>query len=173
MPDSKLPQSDFPQSDDFILGEFARTLDDRFRIQIPSEIADLLIGNGENKECILAKERPGCLSLWNAQVWKKRLQSDIDLVKSKMLAGRLAGRIEQVQLLGRLLSTRHEEVELAESGRLLIPQRYRDFLGVEPGASVLIVGAAVCLEIWNPGVWTDYLGATIPEFRKLLDELAD
>ena len=161
------------ENDGFIIGEFPRTLDERYRIQVPGEIITALVNEDAQNHCILAKERPGALSLWNAEQWKERLDKDVQLVKSKIQAGRLEGRIEQVQLLGRLLSTRHEHVDLAESGRLLIPKRFREFLGVEPGSQVLIIGAAVCLEIWSPDAWVDYLGATIPEFRKLLDELAD
>ena len=160
-------------SDDFILGEFPRTLDERFRLQVPGEMLQSLWGHGDLKDCVLAKERPGSLSLWATQVWHERLEKDLELIKTKMQAGRLEGRIEQVQRLGRLLSTRHAAVELSESGRLLIPKSFRGFLGVEPGAQVLFVGAAICLEIWNPTAWVEYLGATIPEFRKLLDELAD
>ena len=37
-----------------------------------------------------------------------------------------------VQLLGRLLSTRHREVELSGRGRLLIPKSFREFLAVKP-----------------------------------------
>ena len=160
-------------TDDFILGEFPRTLDERFRLQVPGELLQSLMAQGDRPDCVLAKERPGSLSLWAARVWHEKLETDVELIKTKMQAGRLEGRIEQVQQLGRLLSTRHEAVELTESGRLLIPKRFRDFLGVEPGAQVLFVGAAICLEIWNPTAWVEYLGASIPEFRKLLDELAD
>ena len=46
------------------LGEFQRTLDERYRLSIPNELGDALVA--ESADCILAKERPGCLSLWSA-----------------------------------------------------------------------------------------------------------
>ena len=52
---------------EFILGEFTRTLDERYRVSIPAEMAEALLAGGP--ECILAKERPGCLSLWSAAAW--------------------------------------------------------------------------------------------------------
>ena len=64
----------------------------------------------------------------------------VELIKRKMQAGKLEGRIGQVQLLGRLLSTRHKPVQLAGRGRLLIPEGFRQFLGVEPGGEVLVLG---------------------------------
>ena len=57
-----------PSQQQFILGEFQRTLDERYRLSLPSELADVL--TGESTACILAKERPGCLSLWAADVWQ-------------------------------------------------------------------------------------------------------
>ncbi len=156
------------ENEDLILGEASRSLDERFRMSIPSEMAEAL-GDGE---CILAKERPGCLSLWDVAAWQVKLDEGVELVKNKMRAGRLEGRIDEVQLLGRLLSTRHKNVQLAGRGRLVIPEGFRDFLGVEPGGEVNVVGAAVCIEIWNPQKWLAYLEEQMPEFRQLFDKLA-
>ena len=159
-----------PSNRDFILGEFRRTVDERFRLSIPSEIARPLTADGT--DCILVKERPGAISLWSANNWSDRLNANVDLVQSKMLAGRLEGRLADVQQLGRLLSTRHREVQLAGRGRLVIPEGFREFLGVEPGGDVLLIGAAVCIEIWKPEEWIQYLNDRMPQFGKLLDELA-
>ena len=155
---------------EFILGEFQRTFDERYRLSIPSELVAALGGEGEN--CILAKERPGCLSLWNAKTWQDKLNAGVGLVQAKMRAGKLEGQLEQLQLLGRLLSTRHKTVEFAGRGRLLIPEGFREFLRVEPGGEVAIIGAAVCVEIWNPKAWLDYLDGRMPKFRRLFDRLS-
>ncbi len=159
-----------PASQDFILGEFPRTLDERHRLSIPAELVDPLLTGGA--DCILAKERPGCLSLWNASHWQQRLDAGVTLVQSKMQAGRLEGRLEEVQLLGRLLSTRHRIVQLAGRGRLSIPEGFREFLGAEQGADVIVVGAGVCVEIWHPPAWLAYLEARMPDFRQLFDKLS-
>lgn len=156
---------------EFLLGEFRRTLDDRYRLSVPQELGDLLVA--DSAECILAKERLGCLSLWRADLWQGQLDEGVELVRRKIQAGKLQGRIGQVQLLGRLLSTRHKAVQLAGRGRLLIPEGFREFLGVDPGGEVLVVGAAVCVEIWNPPEWLKYLEARMPKFRRLLNELSD
>jgi MraZ protein len=71
---------------------------------------------------MLAKERPGCLSLWMADAFGEKLTAGIDLVRSKVRAGKLQERQAEVQLLGRLLSTRHKRVPLAGRGRLLVPE---------------------------------------------------
>ncbi len=158
------------QTDDLILGEAPRSLDERYRMSIPSEMTDTLAA--DDGQCILAKERPGCLSLWSVAAWQVKLDEGVELVKNKMRAGRLEGRIDEVQSLGRLLSTRHKNVQLAGRGRLVIPEGFREFLGVEPSGEVNVVGAAVCIEIWNPQQWLTYLEEQMPQFRQLFDKLA-
>ncbi|MGW8258326.1 MAG: division/cell wall cluster transcriptional repressor MraZ [Thermoguttaceae bacterium] len=155
---------------EFLLGEHPRTLDERFRLSIPSEFADLL--TAQSSDCILAKERPGSLSLWSAPLWQTRLDEGVELVKQKIRAGRLQEKLSEVQLLGRLLSTRHRTVQLAGRGRLLIPEGFREYLGVEPNGDVLVIGAAVCVEIWRPNAWFTYLEKRMPRFRKLFDRLS-
>jgi MraZ protein len=152
-----------------ILGESTRTVDDRFRLSLPAELAKEVAGSGN--ECLLAKEQPGCLSLWSASIWQTRIDEEIQLVRGKIQAGRLSGRLEEVQLLGRLLSTRHTMVHLAGRGRLLIPEGFREFLGVEPGGTTIVIGAAVCVEIWHPRYWQDHIAQQLPDFRKLIDQL--
>ena len=158
-------------SDFLYLGEWARSLDERFRLSLPAEMADPLAG--DSSECVLAKERPGCVSIWNTQQWEEWLAGGVELVTGKIKSGRLSGRLSQVQLLGRLLSTRHRKVPIGGRGRLAIPERFREFLEVEPGGELMVVGAAVCLEIWHPRRWSEHIGEQMPEFRQLFDQLAD
>lgn len=154
---------------ELILGESVRRLDERNRLSLP---ADFMAGlTDDSGGCILAKERPGCLSLWDAPTWESKLNEGVALIGSKIQAGRYQGRLEQVQLLGRLLSTRHTRVKIAGRGRLLIPDGFREFLDVENGGSVMVIGAAVCIEIWHPQHWQQHIGEQMPEFRRLLDQL--
>jgi len=154
---------------ELLIGEFSRTLDDRYRLSLPPELAEPLAASGGRM--VLAKERAGCLSLWSAAVWKPRLDAAVDVVRSKMQAGLLAQRVGQLQDLGRLLSTRHKQVTLGDRGRLVVPEGFREFLAVEPGADLLVVGAAVCVELWQPAAWTAFVTAEMPEFRRRIDDL--
>ncbi len=154
----------------FFQGEFRRAVDDRFRLSLPGE---LLVGlDGEPPEVILAKERLGCLSLWPARQWQQRLEGDVALIRDKIRAGRMDGRLDDVQRLGRLLSTRQRSVKLAGRGRLVLPEGFREFLRVEPGGELMVIGAAICIELWHPDAWLSYLKRNMPKFRRLYDQLA-
>ena len=78
-----------------------------------------------------------------------------------------------MQRLGRLLSTRSRTVKLANRARLLIPEGFREFLDVAANQDVMVVGAVICVEIWNPQAWLDVLRQDMPEFGPLFKELAD
>lgn len=153
-----------------ITGEFRRVYDDRYRIALPPECIEPLVG--ESADCVIAKEREGCLSLWNAEIWKKKFEGGVELIRHKLQLDYLERDLMKVQRFSRLLSTRSRPVKLGQRGRLLVPEGFREFLAVEPNSEVLIVGAGVCLEIWNPPVWNAYLREDIGEFHALFKELA-
>ena len=153
-----------------ILGEFRRSLDERFRLSIPTELIEKL--GLDNSEAVLVKERPGCSSLWRADAWKAKLESNIQIIESKVRANRMSARSRELQTLGRLLSTRHRDVTLAGRNRLVIPEGFREFISAEPGTDVLVVGAAVCIEIWRVEEWRNCLDEQIPNFADLLEGLA-
>jgi MraZ protein len=154
---------------DLYLGEWMRSLDERHRLSLPPEWAETLAGPAG--DCTLAKERPGCVSLWNTARWQNWLTGGVELLRSKLRGDRFRDRVGDVQQLGRLLSTRHRTVPIAGRGRVALPDSFREFLGVEPGGEVLVVGAAVCVELWNPQRWGEHIGEQMPSFRELFEEL--
>lgn len=155
----------------FLAGEHKRTIDERFRVSLPPELAGAICD--ADGQLIVAKERTGCLSLWRSEEWQKRLDSGVSLLTAKMESGRMEGRWSDVQRLGRLLSTRHQSVTLAKRSRLLIPESFRAFLDVAAGQDVIIVGAAVCVEIWHPDHWLDVLKSEMPGFGELFKTLTE
>lgn len=154
---------------DLLIGECIRSLDDRYRLSLPTELLDPLLAAGSR--LVLAKERAGCLSLWSAAVWKPRIDAAVEVLRSKLQAGLLTQRVGELQELGRLLSTRHQAVSLAGRGRLVVPEGFRDFLAVEPGGDLIVVGAAVCVELWQPAAWAAFVTGEMPGFRRRIDEL--
>lgn len=161
-----------PPTVDFILGEFQRTLDERYRVSIPVEMCDALTHSVEGQTCILAKERPGCLSLWNSALWQEKLNQGVELIRRKIETGHMEERIDQLQMFARLLSTRQRSVQFAGRGRLVLPEGFREFLGVEPGGEIVVIGAGVCIELWRPERWYDYIEGRMPKFRRLFDQLS-
>lgn len=156
--------------DAFITGEVKRTLDERFRLSLPPEMA--LAVTDDEGQTIVAKERHGCLSLWRAADWQQRIDDGIGLIRQKIASGRMEEKWNDVQRLGRLLSTRFATVRLANRSRLLVPDGFRDFLDVPAGGEVMLVGAVICVEVWNPAAWLEQLRVDMPEFGGMFKELS-
>src|SRR5262245_12369478 len=160
-----------PRPDLFLSGEFKRVVDDRFRITLPSELAEPIAE--PESAVILPKERAGCLSLWRAGDWQPRIDDGVSLIRQKIQTGRFEQKWGDVQRLGRLLSTRSRTVRLANRSRLVIPEGFREFLDVPPESEVMLVGAAICVEIWNPQAWLELLRQEMPTFGTLFTQLSD
>lgn len=158
-------------ADTIITGEVKRTLDERFRVSLPPEMADAV--TDESGEVILAKERYGCLSLWPAAEWQKRFADGVGLIEQKIRVGRMEDRWNDVQRLGRMISTRYRTLKLANRSRLLIPEGFREFLDVAPNTELMLVGAAICVELWNPAAWLEVLRDDMPQFGTLFRDLTE
>jgi MraZ protein len=154
-----------------ILGEHVRAMDERYRLGLPPELVTALSVTPE-KSLKIAKERHGSLSLWNLHTWRERIDSGISLVTQKFESGRLSNRVAEVQQFGRLLSARYRDVNLSDSGRLVIPEGFREFLGVQPKGDCVVVGAGVCVELWHPDAWREYLKEELTGFAPLFDQLS-
>lgn len=157
-------------SEQFITGEERRTIDDRFRITLPPEMAKAV--TDEEGRTLVVKERFGCLSLWPASQWQARQEAGVALVKQKIQAGRMEQRWGEVQQMGRLLSTRSQVVQLANRSRLLIPDGFREFLGAAVNQEVMVIGAVICVEIWSLPAWLETLKQEMPGFNPLFQDLS-
>jgi MraZ protein len=158
-----------PTPADFIQGEVKRTIDDRFRLTLPPEMAQAV--TDEDGHTIVTKERYGCLSLWKQEEWQSRLDRGVEVIRSKIDAGAMDQRWNEVQRLGRLLSTRSRTVQIANRSRLVVPEGFREFLDVPAGSEVMVVGAVICVEIWNPRAWLETLREDMPDFGSMFKDL--
>ncbi|MDR3234291.1 MAG: division/cell wall cluster transcriptional repressor MraZ [Planctomycetaceae bacterium] len=155
---------------EFITGEFCRTIDDRYRLTLPNEFDKVF--KPDAGKCVIAKEGPGCLSLWDETVWKSNLDQRVKMVRDRWQLGDLGRNTPDLQRFARLLSTRHRDVQLAGRARLMLPEGFREFLAVEPQKDVMVIGAGICIEIWHPKKWMDYLENDISHFGTLLETLS-
>ena len=70
------------------------------------------------------------------------------------------------------MSTRSRPVKLAGRSRLVVPEGFREFLDVAPETEVMLIGAVICVEIWQPQAWLELLREEMPGFNPLLNDLA-
>ncbi len=120
-------------------GEYRHAVDDKGRLAVPSRFRAQLAGN-----VVVARWLDSCLAIFPMPAW--------DELSAKV--GGLPMTDPNARLLQRQLYAGAQETELDRQGRVLVPQRLRDFAGL--GSEALVLGARDHAEIWAPGRWEDY-----------------
>ena len=97
------------------------------------------------------------------------IDSDVDLVSTAMSCPFTAPG--ELAYWRKLLFLRWQ-VPL-DALRLLVPDEFRSFLGIGPNQDVMLVGAVICVEIWNVDAWIETLREDMPEFGPLFLQLTE
>jgi MraZ protein len=119
-------------------GEFEHTLDPKGRIIIPSKYREPL---GNHVYLIKSWDKE-CIALFRRNVWENMMQEYLS--QTNLFD-------EEEQEFKRLLASSVEDQEVDKQGRVFIPQKLREYAGIE--SSVTILGVHDHLEIWNPEKW--------------------
>lgn len=117
------------------VGTFEHSLDDKGRVVLPSPFRPYLADKG------YLSQYDACLGLWTEEAFGD-------------FARRLTERIragEASPEAMRAFAANAHEVRPDSQGRITIPQRLRDFAGLE--RDVVVIGAIERIEIWDAERW--------------------
>jgi MraZ protein len=124
------------------------SLDAKGRIAIPTRYRDELQERCERQLVITVavdekcQGEPGCLWLYPLPEWER-----LELVINKLpTLNKMAGKLR------RFLIGNATECEMDNQGRLLLPEKLREFAGMEK--HIMLVGQLNKFEIWNESSWT-------------------
>ena len=119
------------------LGSFRHTLDNKFRLTIPSRYRNLLATG----VVITRSPNEPCLMVFPMPEWE-RIAAKIDaLPKMDQRANRLR----------RSVFSNAESLELDKQGRILLSQFLREFADID--GEVILAGMHSHIEIWGPQKW--------------------
>jgi len=119
------------------VGTFEHSLDDKGRVVLPAMFRSHLAERG------FVSQFDNCLGVWTEEGF-----ADV--------AKRLTEKIREglaPQDAMRAFSANAAEVKPDSQGRILLPQRLRDFAGLE--REVVVIGAIDRIEIWDSSRWGD------------------
>lgn len=119
------------------VGTFEHSLDDKGRVVLPSTFRAQLADRG------FLSQYDRCLGLWT--------ESGFEAVANRLQEKIRAGEAPQEAL--RAFAANAHEVRPDSQGRVTIPQRLRDFAGLDREA--VVIGAIDRIEIWNASRWND------------------
>lgn len=118
-------------------GNFEHTLDDRGRVAIPAKYRTEFPGS----IAVIAPSPDGCLQVYPEPAFKE-MSDEVASQPATTVEGRRSRRLFDAQAF---------DAELDRQGRVLIPARFREQLGLN--GTVIIAGNRECLEIWSPEGW--------------------
>ena len=139
---------------DMFVGTFEHSLDDKGRVVLPVTFrAQISATKG------ILSQLDQCLGLWTAD--------GFDEIARQLKTEIREGRAEQGAV--RAFAASASEVNPDSQGRITIPQRQREFAGLERDA--VLIGAIDRIEIWNADRWNDQVDAADDSLVKAVTAL--
>lgn len=121
-----------------LLGQYSYTLDEKGRLTIPSRFrAELAAG------MVVTRWLDPCLVIFPLQVWEE--------ISQKVTA--LPITDPRGRGLRRVVFADAQFAEPDRQGRILLPDRLRQYAELDLTAEVVVVGLNSYLELWNPKRW--------------------
>lgn len=135
------------------VGTFEHSLDEKGRVVLPAVFRHHLAERG------FLSQYDQCLGLWTPEAFEE-------------VARRLTERVragEASQLALRAFSANAHEVKPDSQGRIVIPERLREFAGLD--RDVVIIGALDRVEIWDATRWRDLAERSDESLTQAVTEL--
>jgi MraZ protein len=135
------------------VGKYYNSIDNKSRLIVPAKFRDELGGR-----CVVAKSLDKCLVIYTKEEWQKVLDqcNGVRLTQS--------GGI-------RFLLAKAWQCEPDKQGRVLLPQRLRDFAGMT--SEVVANGVMTRVELWSKEGWEAYLANASEGYDEALEKLAE
>jgi MraZ protein len=119
-------------------GRYEHSLDAKGRIILPARFRGQL-----GTQAYVSQFQEGCLALWTAEEFERQM----DEAEAKQGLG------QAERNAARILASGSVEVEVDRQGRVAIPAFLREFAGLQPETTILVMGAINRVELWNSEGW--------------------
>lgn len=122
------------------IGEFEHSVDGKNRVILPSSIRECL---ATDERLIVTTGTDSSLFLFPYILWEELLNKD-----------EFQGFDEDTRQLKRAFSARAREITLDGQGRILLPEKLKNYAEID--SEVTVVGNFDRVELWSPGNWEEY-----------------
>jgi MraZ protein len=121
-------------------GHFLNTLDAKGRVSVPSQFRQVLSSKNFST-LIISNHFDGCLYAYTPESWEQILNKVSKLPQSK----------KEVKAYQRFVISSAVECQLDKFGRILIPQKHREYAHINK--EILFAGVGTRFEIWSKELW--------------------
>jgi MraZ protein len=137
-----------------LTGTYERNLDDKFRLALPKPLRRQF-SQEEELSLFVAPGTQRSLSLYSPDEFRSLAEK---------LAERATNRVETKNYF-RLLYSRAEEVAVDAQGRIRIPERLVEHAALKH--DLVLLGVSDHAEIWDKGLWQEFLAANAEKFDEM------
>jgi MraZ protein len=138
------------------LGEYQHSLDPKNRFTVPSKFRE---GLGES--FVATKGLDNCIFLYPLSEWQT--------IEEKMRA--LPFTQSDVRAFARFFLSGACECEMDKQGRILVPQKLREYAQIDKEAVIIGVGSRV--EVWSSENWERYSSKAEESYETVAEKLVD
>ena len=124
------------------LGQYTHTLDGKGRLTIPARFREEI---KLNETVVITRGLDHCLTVYPIEVWNEIAQK-VNALPITDPRGRALRRIFFADAMS---------AEPDHQGRVLVPDRLREYAGFGLTADVIVVGLDRFLELWEPQHWEE------------------
>jgi len=137
-------------------GEFEHTIDSKGRLTIPAKFKDTLASG-----VVITRGLDNCLWAFTKSEWEKLAQK---------VAGISIGNEDARKLKRFFFSGAFESIP-DRNGRVIIPQKLRDYAGIT--SDIIVAGAMDKIELWSPERWENEQASVVDNPEMLAAHLAE
>lgn len=138
-----------------LTGTHPRTLDDKYRLALPKRVRELL---GDPASLFVT---PGPdQTLW--------VYTEAELEKLAARLDQAPATDAEARLYRRLYFAQTEQVDVDNSGRILVPERLGKFAGLLK--EVVLIGVRDHLELWDAARWQSYVDLHAARFDQAAEQ---
>jgi MraZ protein len=119
------------------LGEYWYTLDEKFRLTLPAKFRPQLTSG-----VVLTAGTDKCILVYS--------QEAFEVIAEKINALPLTG--QDAAEFRRLMFSKATAAELDKQGRVIVPEKLRDYAELET-SEVVVLGVGKHIEVWSPTRW--------------------
>ena len=120
------------------LGQYTYKLDSKGRLTIPARFREESL-----TRLVITRGLDHCLALYPLDVWDE-LADKVNALPITSTQGRA---------LRRLFFADAADLSLDSQGRVLIPERLREYAALDMSREVVVVGLNRYVELWTPSLW--------------------
>lgn len=144
------------RSENMPIGSYQHNIDVKGRVFMPAKFREEL-----GDKFVMCRGTVRCIFVFSKDGWNEFTSNIVNIPTTDM----------KLQTFIRRLYASASEADTDKQGRILLPQKLRDYAGLEKEA--VVNGVQNRVEIWNPDEWDNYLDGTDDDFDEIFAKLAE